>query len=187
MATRNPNAEGRRTAIISLFCLMEDELNGYALKKRLKEWRIQKHLPISPATIYRSLERLEEQGFLESRKVQNGNYPPCSLYKITVSGREEYARLLEEEANFKRTEFSEHVFVGMCSFLPKEERIRLARKRKEEARRHIKKLQQRLDNYQHEQGKAYAEWLLLDHEIHMVQAQIAWLDHFIILLKSPNT
>lgn len=186
MATRTPNEEGRRTAIISLFCLMEDELNGYAIKKRLKEWKIRKHLPISPATIYRSLDRLEQAGFLESQEVRNGNYPPSKVYRITDAGREEYARLIEEEADFKRTEYSEYVFIGMCSFLSAEERMRLARKRKQEARRHMKELQKKLDHYQREPGKPYAEWLLIDHEIHMVRAQIDWLDHFIELLRTHH-
>ena len=186
MATRNPNEEGRRTCIISLFCLMEDELNGYNLKQRLKKWRIHKHLPVSPATIYRALGKLEEQGCLKSREVRNGNYPPSTVFRITDTGRKMYEELLEEEANFTRTEFSEHVFIGMCSYLPEDERKRLARKRKQDARRHLKKLQQKLDSYDHEQGKPYAEWLLLDHEIHMVNSQISWLDRFIDLLNKKQ-
>ncbi|WFB36183.1 PadR family transcriptional regulator [Kiritimatiellota bacterium B12222] len=186
MATRNPNQEGQRTAIISLFCLMETELSGYALKKLLKDWRIHKHLPISPATIYRSLERLEQQGLLESKEVRNGNYPPSMVYGITDAGREEYARLLEKEADFKRTEYSEHLFIGMCSYLPREERIKLAQNRKQEANRHMKKLQTKLDGYGHEYGKPYAEWLLIDHEIHMIRAQISWLDHFIEMLETKQ-
>ena len=183
MATRNPTEEWRRTCIISLFCLMEDELNGYNLKQRLKKWRIHKHLPVSPATIYRALGKLEEQGCLLSRSVKNGNYPPSTVFQITEAGKQRYQELLEEESNFTRTEFSEHVFIGMCSYLPREERKRMARKRKQDALRHLKKLQQKLDNYEQEEGKPYAEWLLLDHEIHMVQAQITWLDHFIDLLS----
>lgn len=174
----------RRTCIISLFCLLEEDLNGYHLKQRLEQWHVLEHIAVSPATIYKALGVLETEGLLESRVVKKGKYPPSTVFTINEKGRAFYEELLEEEANFTRTEFSEHIFVGMCAFLAVPERIRLARKRKEQARRHLKPLQQSLDEYGKMKGKPYAEWLLLDHEIHMVKAQIAWLDHFIDLLEN---
>jgi len=183
MARLNPSEEARRTSIIVLFCLMEDEINGYTLRQRLDKWGIQDHLPVSPATIYRSLSKLQEQGCLTRRTVQNGNYPPSEVFTITKEGKAHYRELLKQEADFSRTEFNEHVFIGTSSYLAVSERIRLAKKRKEQAKEHLQSLQDRLERYVERKGKPYAEWLLIDHEIHMVKSQIGWLDHFIDLLE----
>ena len=184
MARLNPSEEARRTNIIILFCLMEDEVNGYTLRQRLETWGIQDHLPVSPATIYRALNKLRDQGCLSSRVVKNGNYPASDVFTITKKGKAHYKELMQQEAVFSRTEFNEHLFIGTSSFLPVAERVRLAKERKDEAKAHLKTLKHRLDHYESRKGKPYAEWLLLDHEIHMVKCQISWLDRFIDLLET---
>lgn len=183
MAARNPEQELRKTRIISLFCLMETDLSGYSLKQMLASWNISEYLSLSPATIYRSLTKLHKDGYLSAQKVKQGNYPTSTIYSITDSGRELYRTLLEEEARFDRTSYQENTFIGLSSFLPYEERVRLTTQRIEEAGRLLVDLCKRLDTYKNQQGKPYAEWLLLDHEITMLQAQIKWLTRFLELVQ----
>ena len=188
MKKRNPELEARRTTLIALFCLMEEELSGYSLRQKLKSWGISEYLPISPATIYRSLARLANEGLLKSREEKKGNYPVATIYKITSLGKRMYRKLLTEEAEFSRSAYACSVFVGLAAYIPVKERIRLIHQWQKNISTLIHDLQQRLDNHDPEQtyGKPYAEWLLLDHEIQLLKAETVWLDKYCQLLENDD-
>ncbi len=186
MQRRSPEQEARRTSLIALFCLMERDLSGYSLRRLLKRWRMTEYLRISPATIYRSLTRLQEQSLVESRVEQNQNYPPATVYCITEDGKQAYREYLREEAAFSRSEYAVDLFLGLCAYLPASERIGLVRAWKQGASETVDRLQARVDKQDVPEtyGKPYAEWLLLHHEIHQLKAEMQWMDHYITLIES---
>jgi len=182
---RNPEQEARRTEIIALFCLMEQDLSGYGLRRLLQDWNILEHLPISPATVYRSLVRLEKQGLLTSKKVRQGRYPTATVYSITKAGRKRYKELLAVESKFARVSYPSNIFLGAGSYLTRKERIAVARKWKEDAHKVAGRLRTQQENKKDPvtYGKPFAEWLLLDYERHMLQAEMEWLDTYCRLLN----
>ncbi|MBU0676621.1 MAG: PadR family transcriptional regulator [Verrucomicrobia bacterium] len=185
MSRRNPEEEARRTELIALFCLMEDELSGYSLRGRLEEWKISEYLPVSPATIYRSLTRMEEEGLLKSRTVKQGKYPEATVYRITAAGKKHYEVLLHEEGKFARSAYGNNILLGVGSYLPPEVRTALIRQWQKDARAEIKELDKRINDYSGDTyGKPYAQWLLMHHEMHMLTAEIEWMDTYCGLLKA---
>jgi DNA-binding PadR family transcriptional regulator len=180
MAKRNPEQEARRSSLIALFCLYEQDLSGYQLRKTLKNWHITNMLPISPSTIYRSLDRLEQEGALSSRLQKNGNYPESKVYGITAKGRKLYRKLLREEAVFAYSSHALSTFVGLATFLSGDERVALVKEWQQAARDAIGELQARIDDHSEggTYGKPFAEWLLYDHEKHILDAEVAWLEKY---------
>jgi len=186
MSRKNPKEEGRRSALIALFCLTSDRLSGYGVRQCIKEWRMEEYLSTSPATIYRSLVRLKKQGYLTSRKVQRGRYPPSTEYEITAKGREHYAELIKETALFKRSAYTISPMLGLGSRMPRAERIQLARLWMKEAAELASALDARLKDKRPGEtyGKPYAEWLMLSHEHAQLKAECAWIRQYIKMLKT---
>jgi len=91
---RSPELEGMVSSLIALFCVYEIPLSGYGIRAKLKTWRIGEYLSISPSTIYRSLTKLEEDGFLAARVERKGRYPSARVYRITAAGRKRYFTLI---------------------------------------------------------------------------------------------
>jgi DNA-binding PadR family transcriptional regulator len=181
MRKRSPEEEARRSSLIALFCLMEEHLSGYALRQRLKKWHISESLPISPSTIYRSLDRLEQEGSVVSSVLTNGNYPQSKVYRITPAGRKAYRCLLDAEAKFERSAYALSTFLGCASYLTAGEREVLVRQWQSDAREAVAKLQARLNDRTvgATYGQPFAQWLLCDHEKSMLEAEIAWLDKYL--------
>jgi len=185
-AGRSPRRQGRRSELIALFMLMTSERSGYDIRKLLEEWHIKDYLPVSPAAIYRTLERLENEGFVQSYREQRGNYPVSTVYRITDSGREAYCERVLREGSFHRTPFAVMTFLSLGSFLPRQERIALTDAWIGSATELVNYLRKRVNCHEGEDtiyGKPFAEWLVLDHEASMMECEIAWMKKYRTLLE----
>lgn len=188
MHRRTPEAEGRRSSLIALFCLSGGPQSGYGVRRLIKDWRIEEYLSASPATIYRSLIRLEKLGLLSSRTTRNGRYPKAKVYEITAAGRQHYVELVRSEAEFRRTGYALSPFLGLATRLERPERMRLAQAWMDAAEAQVKELQARIDDHRPGKtyGKSYAEWLMLHHEAHQLRAESRWLKHYLRMLRSGD-
>ena len=141
MSKRSPALESRRSELIVLLLLMEADRTGYEIRSLIREWNIDRYLPVSPTTIYRALQRLEAEGCLTSQPRQLGRYPVSTVYSITAKGKRRYRGHLLAESVFARTAFSLDPFLGLAAFLDNDTRRevvgewkQVARKRYEEPR-----------------------------------------------------
>ena len=183
MAKRNPAAEAKRSELIVLYLLMEVARSGYQIRALIRDWEIDRYLPVSPTTIYRTLERLAEQGFLGGATLKNGRFPISTMYTISAKGKRHYRKLIMEEACFSRSGYSLTTFLGLAHYLTQPECETLARVWQRAARERIKELDSRINDRTrgigHTYGKTFAEWILLDHERDMLGAEVLWLDKYI--------
>jgi len=177
MSKRTPDGEGRRTELITLFCLISDDLSGYALAKLMREWGFCDYLPVSDATIYRALARLEKSGLVESREEKNGRYPTARVFRITSAGKDKYRELIRKEGRFAKTPHAWNTFLGLASHLSIEERIKIARQWQEDEKRRIAELDVRMEAPT-TFGKSFGEWLLIDHERAILKAESSWIDQY---------
>ncbi|MBS7250929.1 MAG: PadR family transcriptional regulator [Candidatus Freyarchaeota archaeon] len=82
--------------LAALSSVAEEEVHGYALINRLKEYGI----PVTSSTIYPILQRLTENNLIESRWAEFDQGHPRKYYRITEQGKLVLAELREEWRNF---------------------------------------------------------------------------------------
>lgn len=190
MAKRSPALEARRSELIVLFLLMDTDCSGYEIRTLIREWKIDRYLPVSPTTIYRALERLEQEGCLRGVDRKSGRYPVSRVFSITAQGKRRYREHVVAETSFARTSYSLDAFLGLANFLTREERQQVVRRWQEGARARIAELTARIEDKEpgpgHTYGKAYPEWLLLDHERDVLAAELVWMDKFLGLLAESK-
>ena len=183
MSKRSPALESRRSELIVLLLLMEADLTGYEIRSLIREWNIDRYLPVSPTTIYRALQRLEEEGCLTSQPRQLGRYPVSTVYSITAKGKRRYRGHLLAESVFARTAFSLDPFLGLAAFLDNDTRREVVGEWKQVARKRYEEVDAAIKDKSrgpgHTYGKAFPEWLLLDHERDMLKAELAWMDKYL--------
>lgn len=69
-----------------LLILADGPRHGYAIMRALRTDPVEP-LPIGPATLYRTLKEMEEQGFISvSDGPEDSSGPPRQYYAITASG-----------------------------------------------------------------------------------------------------
>jgi len=73
-----------------LLLLDEEPRHGYALFQRLTELGIT-DVGMSPATVYRVLSKLEEEGLAVHEHADDGQGPTRKVYTLTAEGREALA------------------------------------------------------------------------------------------------
>jgi DNA-binding PadR family transcriptional regulator len=74
--------------------LQQQPLTGYDLKTQCFDISVANFWPADQAQIYRTLDRLEEQGWVESELEIQRDRPNRKVYHITEAGRAELARWL---------------------------------------------------------------------------------------------
>lgn len=183
MSKRSPALESRRSELIVLLLLMEADRTGYEIRSLIREWNIDRYLPVSPTTIYRALQRLEAEGYLTSQPRQLGRYPVSTVYSITAKGKRRYRGHLLAESVFARTAFSLDPFLGLAAFLDNDTRREVVGEWKQVARKRYEEVDAAIKDKSrgpgHTYGKAFPEWLLLDHERDMLKAELAWMDKYL--------
>lgn len=191
MAKRSPVLEARRSELIVLFLLMDSERSGYELRTLIRDWQIERYLPVSPTTIYRALDRLSAEGCVQGVSRKSGRYPVRTVYSITPQGRKRYHEHVLAESEFGRTPYSLDAFLGLATFLTHGERMEVVHLWQTAARERRAELDARIEDKVpgpgRTYGKAYPEWLLLDHERDMLLAEIAWMDKYLGLVAPPPT
>ena len=70
-----------------LLLLVQNESHGYELVEKLPEAGLLSSMP-DPATVYRVLHKLEEDGAIESRWDTSGAGPARKVYSITPQGED---------------------------------------------------------------------------------------------------
>ena len=183
MSKRSPALESSRSELIVLLLLMEADRTGYEIRSLIREWNIDRYLPVSPTTIYRALQRLEAVGCLTSQPRQLGRYPVSTVYSITAKGKRRYRGHLLAESVFARTAFSLDPFLGLAAFLDNDTRREVVGEWKQAARKRYEEVVAAIKDKSrgpgHTYGKVFSEWLLLDHERDMLKAELAWMDKYL--------
>jgi len=80
-----------------LAALTEGEATGYELSKRF-DVSVANFWPASPQQIYRELDRLEKDGMLEARLVEQSSRPNKRIFNVTEAGSAELLRFIETES-----------------------------------------------------------------------------------------
>lgn len=183
MPKRSPALEARRSELIVLLMLMEEERTGYEIRTLLHEWSIDRCLPVSATTIYRALQRLADEGCLEGKSRKSGRYPVSTVYAINEKGRARYKEHVMAESVFMRTAYSLDAFLGLAAFLDDKERRQIVKAWQAAAKLRIAELDARIEDKRSgpglTYGKPFSVWLVIDHERDMLKAELTWMDKYL--------
>lgn len=80
-----------------LAALMEGEASGYQLSKRF-DVSVSNFWSAKPQQLYRELERLEQDGLLQGRVVEQQRRPNKRVFTLTAAGREELHAFIAQPA-----------------------------------------------------------------------------------------
>lgn len=81
--------------LVLLGLLKESPKHGYEIKQVVDD-RMQRIARITSGTVYYTLRKLEEKGFVTKTRARSGRRPEKYVYEITSAGEEEFARLHRE-------------------------------------------------------------------------------------------
>ena len=84
-------------ALAVMNLLMEHPMHPYEMKSKMKERGHDQVIKLKGGSIYDTVERLEEGGFIEAQETsREGRRPERTVYAITETGRDEITEWLKE-------------------------------------------------------------------------------------------
>ena len=105
----------RHSDLVVLGLLAAGPQHGYELTNQLEAMQVRRWARISPATVYRRLDRLAERGLLEARTEREGDRPEREVHELTEAGREALAELVERALRSEEPAYSDRVVGAVFS------------------------------------------------------------------------
>jgi DNA-binding PadR family transcriptional regulator len=157
--------------------LRKQPRHGYELKARLLELGFSR---VSFGTLYPALRRLEKKGLIEALR-QSGRR---KAYRLTGSGREEFARILgsvddEEDRRF-------NLRLAFFQYLEPAARLRTLKRRRKQLVGRLRTAQEALQRSITEGQDDHYTAALLRHNIGTTEADIEWLDQLIAYARTEQ-
>jgi DNA-binding PadR family transcriptional regulator len=82
--------------LVVLGLLREQPMYGYQIKQQVEERHMNHWAQVSLASIYNTLNRLEQRGLIAARQEKVGKMPERTVYRLTPKGEKGLARLVEK-------------------------------------------------------------------------------------------
>ncbi len=137
----------RHSDLVVLGLLATGPQHGYELTNQLEAMQMRRWARISPATVYRRLDRLVEDGLLTSRTEREGDRPEREVHELTEEGRAALRELVREALASDTPVYSDRLVGAVFSLagLPPGERNDLLERAAEARARDAAALDRELD------------------------------------------
>ena len=160
-------------SLILLGILISQSQHGYQINEFIEK-NLGMVTDMKKATAYTILDKLSHSGYIDVTIEQDGNRPPRKVYSINNKGHAYFLKLLRKNlAEADKIRYPGDAGIMFLGYLPKEEARSLLIQRIEKVQRSIEELSMAPKH------KDYAIDLAIDHSIHMLKADFAWLNEVI--------
>ncbi|MDZ7343317.1 MAG: PadR family transcriptional regulator [candidate division KSB1 bacterium] len=171
-----------KNEITILGLLAECPMHGYQIHQHIKQREMDYWAKIKLPSIYSTLSRLEQQGFISSEKEKVGNMPERTVYSLTPAGRELLAELVNK---FLRTEDRPEWLFGLgIAFIcgaAREKVLEALQFRRQAVTKRLSSLAENLQTYK---NKIPFNWyMLIEHAHTHIQLELDWLHQLIDRVK----
>ena len=111
--------------LIVLGMLKKESLSAYDIQKLVEYRNISKWVKISTPSIYKKVIQLEKKGYVKSCLVKEGKMPEKAVYSLTLSGEEQFEKLMLETAGRPIRIFLDFnaVIVNLSSLPPQKQQL----------------------------------------------------------------
>src|SRR5438105_5297909 len=168
-------------ALAVMNLLMERPMHPYEMKLKMKERGHDQVIRLKGGSIYDTVERLEEGGFITSQAPsREGRRPERTVYTITEIGREEITAWLRELIAQPVTDYPQFAAaLAFLAVLDKEEVIRLLQVRATMLETRITGNEKGLENWMKTMGIPRLFLIEAEYGVVMNRAELEWVRRLI--------
>jgi len=174
-----------KNEIAILGLLAEGPKHGYQIHQDIKRREMDWWAKIKLASIYSTLTRLEEQGFIISEKEKVGNTPERNVYSLTAKGQERLSEMVEyflRESD--RPEWAFGLGVAFITGAPRERVLAVLQERRAHLQQCDRDLHEHLTKLR---GEIPFNWyMLIENANEHMQLERAWLEQLIAQIKKEE-
>jgi DNA-binding PadR family transcriptional regulator len=168
-------------ALAVMNLLLERPMHPYEMKLKMKERGHDQVIRLKGGSIYDTVERLEEGGFIRSQAPsREGRRPERTVYAITQTGRDEITAWLREMLAQPVNDYPQ--FAAALAFfaaLDKEEVVRLLRDRSAVLEKQIAGTEMGLEHWMKTRGIPRLFVIEAEYGVAMQRAELQWVGNLI--------
>jgi len=164
--------------LLLLGLLRRQHMHGYQLNEFIEN-NLALCADLKKPTAYYLLEQMQKEGWIDAVSEQEGNRPPRKVYRLTETGNAAFERLLVEGlSRYQAVNFPGDAALAFLDQLTAEQALPLLKQQRLLA-------EERLHTLQNIPAHPGSLALVFSHQIHHLQAELAWLDATLERLANP--
>jgi DNA-binding PadR family transcriptional regulator len=165
--------------LLLLGLLRSQDMHGYQLHEAI-DIHLGMGVQLTKPTAYRLLGSMAEDGWVTFREEQEGNRPPRRVYAITAEGEAAFQRLLRENlSRYQPSDFTCHIGLAFLDQLSPTEALPLLHQRRAG-------MEELLDSICVHGGHPGSLQLVIERQVHLLRAELEWLESVIAQLRSKD-
>lgn len=177
----------RYLELVILGLLMEGPHHGYQIQQLIRQRHMDQYINLATSSMYKTLIRLEREGFVESHTERVGARPERRVYHITPEGEEYLKGLIRETLNEIQPYYDPlYAALTFAHYIPTEEVIVALERRREHYRgvlQHLKETEVMLKELEERYGvEVFYPQAIVRAGIKGVSAELEWLDEVLVEL-----
>lgn len=167
--------------LIILYFLYNGESHcGYTMKKLIADSKISEWISISSMTVYQSMRRLANLGYIKGATEKLSAYPERIMYEISDKGKVYFdGFLMEELENYSKEFFHIDIGVGLSKYMDEKDTIKALKNRVKQLNARLLQVEVMLDHLPDKKNELFKQKALLDHEQSYLKFEIGWLRKYI--------
>lgn len=166
--------------LLLLGLLRQHATHGYELSAFV-EGTMNACVDLKKPTAYFLLDKMSASGLVMVNETREGNRPPRKTYTLTAAGEAEFQRLLRQNlASFNLPKLSNDIGIAFIDALSQDEAIALLQQRRQN-------LLDQIAQIQHAPQHAGSLQLLIEHQVYVLNSELAWLDTVILRITAQPT
>ena len=165
--------------LLLLGVLRQGEMHGYQLHDFI-ETNLAFCTDLKKATAYVLLDKMQAQGWIQVKETREGHRPLRHVYSLTPEGEQAFEHMLQENlATFHGAKTSSDIGLAFVDALPPDVSHRLLQQRRDA-------MAAQLAEFERVPQHAGSYQLLIDHQIHYLRSELAWLTQVLERTSRPS-
>jgi DNA-binding PadR family transcriptional regulator len=172
-------------AEVAILCLLaEQPLYGYQIEQLIEQRGMRQWTEIGFSSIYYILNKLEENGWLSAEKCSDGDRPVRKVYQLTAGGAAGLRQAVSQRLRAPRARSGDLDLALAClPVLPLNEVLAALTESRAGLEQRMKEVNIKQAVGQQAASLPFHVKSLFDHSLVLMQAELDWIDRFIIQLK----
>ncbi|MEG0775034.1 PadR family transcriptional regulator [Clostridium sp.] len=169
--------------LVLLGLLYEKDRYGYEIESVIEERKIRNWTKIGFSSIYNSLKKLEEKGFIASRYEEEFGAPPRKVYFINETARESVRKIIKETLQSPKRVYNEFsIGLAFSHFLTKEELYECLVKYRDSLEKRRQAILQSYSEQPMVHNIIHIK-ALFTHPVRLIEAEVEWINDLLKEIK----
>ena len=176
-----------KVSVLILGIIGEKPVNPYEITKMLEQMNVKSWFPVAASSIYVTIKKLKQKGYITGEIVKEGNMPEKTVYSLTQKGKEVLSQTLIEfllDTELDLLKFN--IACILLCHLGKDEALNVLKKRLSSLKWYKNGAEKHYSQMKDSNSLPYPQLTVILHHVYLMEAEIKITEEIVTKVENDN-